>query len=139
MYRDDLDRLDLSSSMAASFRPRDFNITHVPKADTEGCDGVKSFIETYEWLGKMPARPTHRFVAKLGNHTGGALVMATPNAFSNLLGKESRDMEKLISRGACAAWTPKGLGSRLIMNSDGLSRTQITGCLPPTQTQRQKS
>ena len=117
MYRDDLDRLDLSSSMAASFRPRDFNITHVPKADAEGCDGVKSFIETYEWLGKMPARPTHRFVAKLGNHTGGALVMATPNAFSNLLGKESRDMEKLISRGACAAWTPKGLGSKLIMNS----------------------
>ena len=43
--------------------------------------------------------------------------MATPNAFSNLLGKENKDKEKLISRGACISWGPKNLGSWLIMSS----------------------
>jgi hypothetical protein len=116
-FREDLERMHMSSSMVAAFRPREFDIENVSKSDKERCDEVKRFIETYEWLGKMPARPTHRFLATFGDHVGGALVMATPNTFSNLLGKENRDMEKLISRGACAAWTPKGLGSRLIMGS----------------------
>ena len=47
----------------------------------------------------------------------GAIVMATPNAFSHVLGKENRDKEKLISRGACISWAPKNLGSWLIMSS----------------------
>ena len=117
LFWDDLDSLNLSSSMVASLRPRDFSVDYISKDDKQGCDNVKSFIEKYEWLGKMPARPTHRFVATFGALTAGAIVMATPNAFSNLLGKESRDMEKLISRGACAAWTPKGLNSKLVMGS----------------------
>lgn len=41
--------------------------------------------------------------------------MATPNCFSNLLGEENRHREKLISRGACISWSPKNLGSALIM------------------------
>ena len=43
--------------------------------------------------------------------------MATPNAFSYILGKDNRDLEKLISRGACISWAPKNLGSWLIMQS----------------------
>jgi hypothetical protein len=43
--------------------------------------------------------------------------MAVPNAFSNLLGKENSNKEKLISRGACISWGPKNLGSWLIMQS----------------------
>ena len=96
----DLEEMNLSSSMIASFQPRDFHIEYVDKSDREGCESVRQFIEKYEWLGKMPARPTQRFIAKFGKFTGGAVVMATPNAFSNLLGEENRDMEKLISRGA---------------------------------------
>lgn len=115
--RDDLEYLSLSSSMVASFRPRDFEVGHVRKDDKLGCDIVKGFIEKYEWLGKMPARPTHRFTATYGSLMAGVIVMATPNTFSNLLGKESRDMEKLISRGACSAWAPKGLNSKLVMAS----------------------
>jgi len=41
--------------------------------------------------------------------------MATPNCFSNLLGRERRHLEKLISRGACISWSPKNLGSALVM------------------------
>jgi hypothetical protein len=43
--------------------------------------------------------------------------MATPNAFSNLLGEENRNLEKLIARGACISWSPKNLASALIMFS----------------------
>ena len=45
----------------------------------------------------------------------GAIVMATPNSFSKLLGEDSRDLEKLIARGACISWSPKNLASALIM------------------------
>lgn len=65
----------------------------------------------------MPHRPTHRFIATYKGHLAGVIVMATPNAFSNLLGKENRDKEKLISRGACISWSPKNLGSALVMFS----------------------
>ncbi|MCY4644255.1 MAG: hypothetical protein OXB88_06510, partial [Bacteriovoracales bacterium] len=47
----------------------------------------------------------------------GVVVLGTPNAFSRFLGHESRDMEKLISRGACVSWTPKNLASSLVMFS----------------------
>jgi predicted DNA-binding transcriptional regulator AlpA len=81
------------------------------------CQKVKAFIERHEWLGKMPHRPTHRFIATYKGILAGVVVMATPNAFSNLLGKEHRDLEKLISRGACISWSPKNLASALIMYS----------------------
>jgi len=80
---------------------------------------VSDFIHAHEWLGKMPNRPTHRFTARLkkNNALAGVVVMAVPNTFSNLLGKEHSDKEKLISRGACISWSPKNLGSWLIMKS----------------------
>ena len=43
--------------------------------------------------------------------------MATPNNFCNTFGKENRNKEKLISRGACISWSPKNLASALIMHS----------------------
>lgn len=65
----------------------------------------------------MPTRPTHRFVATYKGRLAGVVVMATPNAFSDLLGKENKHLEKLISRGACISWSPKNLASALIMFS----------------------
>lgn len=63
----------------------------------------------------MPTRPTHRFIATYKGNLAGVIVMATPNAFSDLLGKENKHLEKLISRGACISWSPKNLASALIM------------------------
>ena len=65
----------------------------------------------------MPTRPTHRFIATYKGYLAGVIVMATPNSFSNLLGKENRHLEKLISRGACISWSPKNLASALVMFS----------------------
>jgi len=92
----------------------DFNFEFIDKDDIRTTD-IVDFIKKYEWLGKMPNRPTHRFIATYKGIMAGAIVMSTPNAFSNILGDDTSSIEKLISRGACASWTPKNLASSLIM------------------------
>ena len=115
----DLKEANLTKKEQKTLRTEDFEFSYVGKEDKEKCAEIKSFIERHEWLGKLPARPTHRFVARLKKSgvIAGAIVMATPNAFSYILGKENRDKEKLISRGACISWAPKNLGSWLITKS----------------------
>ena len=115
----DLKEANLTEEEYNSLRIEDFEFSYVDKEDKEQCEEIKLFIERHEWLGKLPARPTHRFIArlKMNGIIAGAIVMATPNAFSHILGKENRDKEKLISRGACISWAPKNLGSWLIMKS----------------------
>lgn len=93
----------------------DFKFKYIDSSDKIMCDKIKKFIEKYEWLGKMPNRPTHRFVAMYGDKIGAVIVMATPNSFSKILGENTKNIEKLISRGANAHWTPKNLSSSLIM------------------------
>lgn len=115
----DLKEASLTEEEYNSLRIEDFEFSYVDKEDKKQCEEIKHFIERHEWLGKLPARPTHRFIATLKKNgiIAGAIVMATPNAFSHILGKENRDKEKLISRGACISWAPKNLGSWLIMKS----------------------
>ena len=115
----DLKDAGLTEEQAAKLRTSDFIFEYVDKQDKSACAEVKQFIERHEWLGKLSQRSTHRFVARLKGtgQLAGTIVMATPNAFSSLLGKENRDREKLISRGACISWAPKNLGSWLIMSS----------------------
>jgi len=115
----DLSDAGMTEEESGSLRIGDFEFSYVPKEERQVCAEVKKFIERHEWLGKLPNRPTHRFTARL-KKTGvlaGTIIMATPNAFSNLLGEENKNREKLISRGACISWGPKNLGSWLIMSS----------------------
>jgi len=115
----DLKRACLTTEQHKVLRINDFEFSYVDKTDKDQCGEIKQFIERHEWLGKLPARPTQRFTARLKKNgaLAGVIVMATPNAFSHILGKENRDKEKLISRGACISWAPKNLGSWLIMNA----------------------
>lgn len=92
----------------------DFNFEFIEKNDIRTKD-IVNFIKKYEWLGKMPNRPTHRFIATYNNMLAGVIVMSTPNSFSMMLGENTQNIEKLISRGACASWTPKNLASSLLM------------------------
>jgi len=105
----------LTDEQAAPLRVKDFAFDFIPKEDKAKCEEIKNFIERHEWLGKMPTRPTHRFIATYNGRLAGVIVMATPNSISNLLGEDHRQQEKLISRGACISWSPKNLGSALIM------------------------
>ena len=74
------------------------------------------FIKRYEWLGTITQYPTHYFGAYYKDVLGGVIILSMPNAFSKLLGDNTKDIERLISRGACASWTPKGLASSFLMN-----------------------
>lgn len=115
----DLELAGLTAQKTSQLKVSDFEFEYVPKEDKLVCSEIRRFIERHEWLGKMPIWSTHRFTARLkGCGTlAGTIVMATPYTFSNLLGKENRGKEKLIARGACISWSPKNLGSWLIMQS----------------------
>jgi len=80
-------------------------------------DQAKNFIVKHEWLGKMGLYPTHIFTARYRGELAGVVVMDMPNAFSKLLGENTRVVERLISRGACISWSPKNLASALISYS----------------------
>lgn len=113
---EDLSELGRDSEWAESLRTTDFDFSYVDKSEKEQCIEIKEFIERHEFLGILPNRPTHRFTARLKD-TGtlaGVIVMATPNAFSHLLGKENKNIIKLVSRGASISWAPKNLGSWLL-------------------------
>lgn len=116
-YSEDLIESNFTNDYVKMLTIRDFEFWYVPKEDKETCLKIKEFIEKHEWLGKMPNRPTHRFIATHRGIIAGVVVMATPNSFSHLLGPQNKDLEKLISRGACISWSPVNLASWLIMNS----------------------
>lgn len=73
------------------------------------------FIKRYEWLGTITQYSTHYFGAWYNGILGGVIIFSMPNAFSKLLGENTKDIERLISRGACASWTPKCLASSFLM------------------------
>jgi hypothetical protein len=66
---------------------------------------VKEFIERHEWLGKLSLYPTHFFTARYKGKLAGVVIMDMPNAFSKLLGEDTKKIERLISRGACVSWS----------------------------------
>lgn len=73
------------------------------------------FIEKYEWLQTVGSYPTHWFTATYRGVLGGVIIMGMPNAFSKLLGENTKEIERLIARGASASWCPKNLGSKFLM------------------------
>ena len=118
----DLKDANLTEEEASKLRVSDFEFEYVSKYDKLRCKQIVRFIERHEWLGKPATWTTHRFTMTLNvpnkpRVLAGVIMMATPNAFSNLLGKEHRDKEKLIARGACISFAPKNLGSHMIMKS----------------------
>jgi len=116
---EDLQIAGMTEQEAAGLRVGDFDFDFVPKEDKEKCSEIRTFIERHEWLCKLPIWVTHRFTARLKSNgtLAGTIILATPNSFSNLLGEENKNREKLIARGACISWSPKNLGSWLIMKS----------------------
>jgi len=115
----DLKQANLTKDEYKSLRIDDFEFSYVDKEDKKQCEEIKKFIKQHEWLGKLPIWLTHRFTARLKKNKtlAGVIIMATPNAFSNILGEENKNKEKLISRGSCISWSPKNLASWLLMKS----------------------
>lgn len=76
---------------------------------------AKLFIERHEWLGKVSLYPTHLFTARYKGILCGVVFFDMPTTFSKILGEETKQIERLISRGACISFSPKNLASSLIM------------------------
>lgn len=83
--------------------------------DKEERKELTKFIERYEWLGTIGSYPTHWFSARYKNVLCGVIIMSMPNSFSKLLGEDTKNIERLIARGASSSWSPKNLASKFLM------------------------
>lgn len=127
---DDLILAELSLDETKNLKVSDFIFQNEKKEDC--FNEVKSFIERHEWLGKISLYPTHIFTARYKGILAGVVIMDLPIVFSKMLNGvnipvllddgtleteniKTRRIERLISRGACISWSPKNLGSSLIM------------------------
>lgn len=92
---------------------KDFEFSYIDSAEDK--KEATEFIKRYEWLGTIGSYPTHWFTARYKGILGGVVIMGMPNAFSKLLGEDTKKVERLIARGASASWCPFNLGSKFLM------------------------
>lgn len=105
LYGDDFDISTISLD--------DFEFEYITSKEDKA--EATKFIQRYEWLGTIGSYPTHWFTARYKGILGGVIIMGMPNAFSKLLGEKTKEIERLIARGASASWTPFNLGSKFLM------------------------
>lgn len=108
---EDLIQAGLTTDKTENLKVSDFSF----QCETDSFEEVKNFIERHEWLGRVSLYPTHIFTARYKGILAGVVIMDMPSVFSKMLGENTRKIERLISRGACISWSPKNLGSSLIM------------------------
>lgn len=110
--KEDLYKYNLTEEDVSKLRVSDFDMRFEDKEIV--WEEAKQFIERHEWLGKMGLYPTYIFTARYKGILSGVLSFDMPNAFSKMLGEETKTMERLIGRGACISWSPKNLASSMI-------------------------
>lgn len=112
-YDEDLKEAKLTKAYVDKLTCNDFDFRILE--DLQERDAVRRFIERHEWLGTLSQYPTHYFGCYHKGILVGALILNVPNAFTKMLGDATPELERLISRGACISWSPKGLASKFIM------------------------
>lgn len=103
----------LTKEEISNLRTKDFE--HKAITDPKEKALCNEFIKRHEWLGDISQYPTHFFGTYYKGILAGVIIMNMPNAFSKLLGEETKELERLISRGACISWSPKNLASNFLM------------------------
>ena len=111
--QEDMEKYNWTQEDVDSISLDDFEFSFITeKKDKEE---AAAFIKRYEWLGTIGSFPTHWFTARYKGILGGVIIMGMPNAFSKMLGEETKNIERLIARGASASWCPMNLGSKFLM------------------------
>jgi len=119
---EDLKAAGLTEEIANTLRVSHFTFRPITSAEDKA-EAVE-FIKRHEWLGTLSQYTTHWFGAYYHDPSqglvgkdilAGVCLMNMPNAFSKLLGEDTRKIERLISRGACVSWSPKNLASSFLM------------------------
>lgn len=111
--KEDMKRFHWTEEDIKNISLDDFEFAYIDTALEKQC--ATEFIKRYEWLGTVGSYPTHWFTARYKGILGGVIIMSMPNAFSKLLGDKTKDIERLIARGASASWCPFNLGSKFLM------------------------
>lgn len=116
--KDDLEYCGLTEDEVKDLKTSDF--IYEPVTSIEGKRTLIEFIQRHEWLGTISMNTTHWFAAYYVNSynkhiLAGVTLMNVPNAFSKVLGEDTKEIERLISRGACISWSPKNLASNFLM------------------------
>lgn len=109
----DLEEAGLTQDYVDSLGCSDFEFRVV--TDSTERESLKKFITKHEWLGNLTQYTTHWFGTYHKGILAGVVLMSVPNSFSKLLGENTPQLERLLSRGACISWSPKGLASHFIM------------------------
>jgi hypothetical protein len=117
----DLQDAGLTESDVENLHVTNFRFTPLIREDSR--QQAIQFIKRHEWLGNISQYTTHWFGAYYQPSPdifcrpilAGVILMNMPNAFSTMLGADTPQLERLISRGACISWSPKCLASALLM------------------------
>lgn len=110
---DDLIESNFTKEYVDKLRVSDFSFVNV--IDKIEQQKLKEFIEKHEWLGNLSQYTTHWFACYHNDIIAGVILFNVPNAFSKTLGENTKELERLISRGACISWSPKNLASSFLM------------------------
>ena len=112
-FQRDLVSHNLTIDIVKNLRVSDFTFKNIIEKSEQ--QHLKEFIEENEWLGNLSQYTTHWFGCYYSDILAGAILFNMPNAFSKLLGEDTKNLERLISRGACISWSPKNLASSFLM------------------------
>jgi len=110
---DDLLQCGFTKEYTEKLSVSDFSFSNITNKKEQ--QKLKEFIERHEWLGNLSQYTTHWFACYHKNVIGGVILFNMPNAFSKTLGENTKNIERLISRGACISWSPKNLASCFLM------------------------
>lgn len=69
------------------------------------------FVKRYEWLCSISQYSTHTFCAYWKGIMSGVIIFGMPNSFSNMLGEDTKHIERLIQRGCSISFAHKHLAS----------------------------
>jgi len=111
--KDDLKECGFTEDYTKQLRVSDFDFVNI--TDKKDHAELKKFIERHEWLGTLSQYTTHWFACYHKDNIAGVILFNMPNAFSKILGDDTKHLERLISRGACISWSPKNLASSFLM------------------------
>jgi hypothetical protein len=111
-YQKDLLESGFTEEYVKTLRVSDFEFKNV--TDKNEHKKLKQFIERHEWLGNLSQYTTQWFACYHKDILSGVILFNMPNAFSKMLGENTKNLERLISRGACISWSPKNLASSFI-------------------------
>lgn len=110
---EDLIEAGLTKEYTDALKVPDFEFKII--TDVKERRNLTNFIKRHEWLGNLSQFTTHWFACYHKDILAGVILFNVPNSFSKLMGENTPQLERLISRGACISWSPKNLASSFLM------------------------